>query len=66
MAMKAPKENTALVTFDRAQSEIQVIQQELQKYMIAVAFDTFETETNSLVKAFEMTNVKLAAFVNPQ
>ena len=64
-AMKLPKENTALKAFDHASSEIQVIQAEMQKYMIQIAFDMFEKETNALTKTFEMSSLRISAFINP-
>ena len=50
---------------DNAASEIEVVQNEIQKYLIKTAFDMFQSETNSLAKAFEMNNLKLQAFVHP-
>ena len=44
---------------DNAASEIEVVQNEIQKYLIKTAFDMFQSETNGLTKAFEMNNLKL-------
>lgn len=60
-----PKEHSALKAFDQATSEIQVIQSELQRYMIQVALDMFKRETDALARAFEMTSLRVAAFVHP-
>jgi hypothetical protein len=63
--MKAPKEDSALKAFDQAASEIQVVQSELQKYMIQVSFEMFKKETDALAKVFEMTTLRVAAFIHP-
>ena len=33
--------------------------------MIQTAFQMFENETNSLTKAFEMSNLRIQAFIHP-
>jgi hypothetical protein len=33
--------------------------------MIQTSFNMFERETNALAKAFEMSNLRMAAFVHP-
>ena len=63
--MKASKENGVLKAFDQASSEVQVLQSELQKYMIQVSFDMFKKETDALSRVFEMTNTRTAAFIHP-
>ena len=54
-----------LKLYDSAASEIEVVQNELQKYLIKTAFDMFQNESNSLVKTFEMSNLKIQAFIHP-
>lgn len=63
--MKPLKESPALGLYDGASSVIEVIQQELKNYMIKVAARMFDSETNALAKAFEMSNLRLQAFVHP-
>lgn len=62
--MKPSKENSALKVFDQPSSEIAVLQSELQKYMIQMAFDMFKSETDALARVFELTNLRVNAFVH--
>ena len=45
--------------YDQATSEIDVVHAELQKYMMSTALAMFKRETDSLVKAFEMSNLQI-------
>lgn len=65
LSLKPLKESPALGLYDGASSVIEVIQQELKNYMIKVAARMFDSETNALAKAFEMSNLRLQAFVHP-
>lgn len=64
-SMKMPKESPVLKSYDSACSEIEVVQQELQKYMIQISFEMFDREASALARAFEMTDVKIQAYVHP-
>lgn len=37
----------------------------MQKFLIKTSFDMFERETQALARTFELTNVRLQAFVHP-
>tara|TARA_B110000285_G_C14590494_1_gene366172 strand:+ start:286 stop:525 length:240 start_codon:yes stop_codon:yes gene_type:complete len=63
-SMKHNKESV-LKLHDAAASEIEVVHNELQKYMIKTAFEMFQSETNALARTFEMNNIKIHAFVHP-
>jgi len=64
-SVKQNKDPGALKAFDQASSEIEVAHSELQRYLINSALEMFQRETNSLTKAFEMTNLKIQAFIHP-
>ena len=51
--------------YETACTEVEVCHGELQRYMMHSALEMFQKETNSLVKAFEMTNLNIQAFIHP-
>lgn len=61
-ASKRPKNDKMqgiILTMDQIASEIDVVQSELQIYLMETAVKMFDRETASLTKAFEMTNLKM-------
>jgi hypothetical protein len=59
LAARPMKDLQVLKIYDRAIAETEVIHVEIQKYLINTSFQMLEKETNSLSKAFEMSNLRL-------
>lgn len=51
--------------FSEANLEVDQVQHEIQKYMVSSALFLIKRETAALIKAFEMSNIKMQALIHP-
>lgn len=64
-SITAAQDAAAVRAFEDASSEIDVVQDEIQKYMVRTALEMLRKETNALTKTFEMSNLSMQAFIHP-
>lgn len=64
-SLKVSQDQAARRVFLDATVEVEIVQHEMQKYMIHSSLNLIKRETASLTKAFEMSNIGLQALIHP-
>ena len=64
-SLKVAQDQAARKLYDDATGEVEIVPEELMKYLICAALKLIRRETDSLTKAYEMSNIKMQAHIHP-
>jgi hypothetical protein len=57
--------SNALQQHEQAHCEIEILQNEVHRFLLQTSFKLFDQETSALARAFELNGKQLAFYINP-